>query len=128
MEGHDITWWEIHRETLRLDGDPIVTKWEVFKAPSSTLLGMKRTIGFVSITSRKSKGKVYTTKFRKMVIMIAISPMNLDILLKYLGGCWDLEMIPFFIPFSHYSIHPIHVIHILLYSSLYKYHVFFRYD
>jgi hypothetical protein len=31
LEGHALTWWEIHMETLRLEGDPLVTKWEDFK-------------------------------------------------------------------------------------------------
>jgi hypothetical protein len=31
LEGHALTWWEIHMETLRLEGDPPVTKWEDFK-------------------------------------------------------------------------------------------------
>ena len=30
--------------------------------------------------------KEYTTKFKKMVIMLGISPKNLDIVIKYLGG------------------------------------------
>jgi hypothetical protein len=46
--------------------------------------------------------------------------MNLKVL-KYLVGCWVLEMLPFFHPSSYYSFQPIHVIHILLYSSLPKY-------
>ena len=28
----------------------------------------------------------YTTEFKKMAIMLGISPKNLDVLLKYLGG------------------------------------------
>jgi len=31
LEGHALTWWEIHTETLRLEGDPLVTRWENFK-------------------------------------------------------------------------------------------------
>jgi len=31
LDGHALTWWEIHMETLRLEGDPPVTKWEDFK-------------------------------------------------------------------------------------------------
>jgi hypothetical protein len=26
LEGHALTWWEIHKETLRLEGDPLVTR------------------------------------------------------------------------------------------------------
>jgi hypothetical protein len=28
---HALTLWESHIETLRLEGDPQITKWEVFK-------------------------------------------------------------------------------------------------
>jgi hypothetical protein len=31
LEGHALTWWESHMKTLRLEGDPQVTKWEDFK-------------------------------------------------------------------------------------------------
>jgi hypothetical protein len=31
LEGHALTWWEIHTKTLRLEGDPPVTRWEDFK-------------------------------------------------------------------------------------------------
>jgi hypothetical protein len=31
LEGHAQTWWESHMQTLRLEGDPILTKWEAFK-------------------------------------------------------------------------------------------------
>ena len=31
LEGHDLTWWESHIETLRMEGDPLVTKWEDLK-------------------------------------------------------------------------------------------------
>ena len=31
LEGHALTWWESHTKTLRLEGDPLVTKWEDFK-------------------------------------------------------------------------------------------------
>jgi hypothetical protein len=52
---------------------------------------MKRTNGSTGVTSNKSKGKVYkyTTEFRKQAIMSRISPKNLDVLLKYLGGLHD---------------------------------------
>ena len=31
LEGHESTWWESLTETLRLEGDPLVTRWEDFK-------------------------------------------------------------------------------------------------
>jgi hypothetical protein len=31
LEGHVQTWWESDAKTLRLEGDSLVTKWEVFK-------------------------------------------------------------------------------------------------
>jgi hypothetical protein len=31
LESHALSWWEIHIETLRLEGDPIVTRWDIFK-------------------------------------------------------------------------------------------------
>jgi hypothetical protein len=43
LEGHALTWWEIHMETLRLKGDLKVTRWVISKpssCPNSTLLGM----------------------------------------------------------------------------------------
>jgi hypothetical protein len=31
LEGHALTWWESHMETLMLEGDLPVTRWEDFK-------------------------------------------------------------------------------------------------
>jgi hypothetical protein len=31
LEGHSLTWWEIHIEKLMLEGEPLVTIWEDFK-------------------------------------------------------------------------------------------------
>jgi len=31
LGGNYLTWWEIHIKTLRLEDDPLVTKWEAFK-------------------------------------------------------------------------------------------------
>jgi hypothetical protein len=31
LEGHALSWWEIHMETLKLEVDPLITKWGVFK-------------------------------------------------------------------------------------------------
>jgi hypothetical protein len=32
LDGHALTWWEIHTGTLRLEGDLPITRWEDFKA------------------------------------------------------------------------------------------------
>jgi hypothetical protein len=78
-------------ETLRMEGDPPITKWEDFK----TLIKSKfYPIGYVEDQwihwhyFRKRKGQSvqeYTTEFRKMAIMLGISPKNPNVLLKYLG-------------------------------------------
>jgi len=108
LEGHALTWWESHTETLRLEGEARVTKWEDFKAliksqfypigymedqwiqwhyfrqklgqsmQEYTTESRKMTIMLVSLQR--------TTEFRKMTIMLGISPKNPDVLLKYLGG------------------------------------------
>jgi hypothetical protein len=31
LEGHALTWWESHMKILRMEGDPLVTRWEDFK-------------------------------------------------------------------------------------------------
>jgi hypothetical protein len=31
LESDALAWWEIHMKTLRLEGDPLVTRWEDFK-------------------------------------------------------------------------------------------------
>jgi hypothetical protein len=31
LEGHAQIWWEIHTKMIRVEGDPLVTKWEVFE-------------------------------------------------------------------------------------------------
>jgi hypothetical protein len=31
LEGYALTWWEIHIETLRLEGDSPITRWDDFK-------------------------------------------------------------------------------------------------
>jgi hypothetical protein len=79
-------------KTLGLECDPSVTKWEIFK----TLIGSQfYPIGYVEDQwiflhhFRKRKGKSvqeYTTKFKKMVIMLGISPNNPNVLLKYPRG------------------------------------------
>jgi hypothetical protein len=38
LEGHSLTWWEIDTKTLKLEGDPLVTKWEDFKILSNSQL------------------------------------------------------------------------------------------
>ena len=32
LEGHALTWWESHTKTMRLEGEPLVTKSEDLKA------------------------------------------------------------------------------------------------
>jgi hypothetical protein len=31
LEGHALTLWEIHMKRIRVEGDPLVTRWEDFK-------------------------------------------------------------------------------------------------
>lgn len=31
LEGHALNWWESHTKTLRLEGEPPMTRWEDFK-------------------------------------------------------------------------------------------------
>jgi hypothetical protein len=92
LEGHALNWWEIHRKTLRLEGDKPLAKWKVFKI---LIKSQFYPIGYVEdkciywkhFRKRKRKSvQEYTTKFIKMIIMMDISPKNIDILLKYLGG------------------------------------------
>jgi len=44
LEGHALTWWEIHTETLRMEGDPLVTRWEELKTIMNSQF---YTIGYV---------------------------------------------------------------------------------
>ena len=86
-KGCALNWWKIHTKTLKIEGDPIVTKWKVFKTSSSpnyTLLGIERTNGSIGIAYSTSRGKAYkyTSDFRKMAIMLVISPKNSIVLLK----------------------------------------------
>lgn len=49
-------------KTLRLEGEPLVTKWEEFKTlikSQFTLLGMYRVNGTNDTTLGKSKGRAY---------------------------------------------------------------------
>jgi hypothetical protein len=79
-------------ETLRLEGDPLVTRWEDFK---TLIKSQFYPIGYVEDQwiwwhyFRQRQGQSvheYTTEFRKMAIMLGISPKNPYVLLKYLGG------------------------------------------
>lgn len=57
LEGHAQTWWKIHMKTLRLEGDSLVTRWEVFKTfikYEFTLLERKRTNGPIGIAFNRS--------------------------------------------------------------------------
>ncbi len=87
-----MTWWESHMETLRLEGEPLVTKWEDFK---TLIKSQCYPIGYVEGQwirwhyFKQNLGQSvqeYTTKFRKMAIILGISPKNPYVLLKYLGG------------------------------------------
>jgi hypothetical protein len=79
-------------ETLRLEGDSLITMWEDLE----TLIKFQfYPIGYVEDQwirwhyLRKRQGQSiqeYTTEFRKMAIMLGISPKNPYVLLKYLGG------------------------------------------
>jgi hypothetical protein len=78
-------------ETLSLEGDPLVTKWEDFK----TLIKCQfYPIGYVEdqwicwnyVKKRKGHSvQEYTTEFKNMDIMLDISLKNPDDILKYLG-------------------------------------------
>jgi hypothetical protein len=91
LEGHALTRWENHMETLRLEGDLLVTRWEDFK---TLIKAQFYPIGYVEYQwirwhyFRQRQGQSvqeYTTEFRKMAIMMGISPKNSDVLLKYMG-------------------------------------------
>jgi hypothetical protein len=92
LEGHALTRWEIHTKTLRLEGEPLVTIWEDFKTLiKSQFYPIKyvedQWIRWHYFRQRHGQSvHEYTTEFRKMAIMLGISPKNPDALLKYLGG------------------------------------------
>lgn len=95
-------------ETLRLEGEPSVTKWEDLK---TLIKSQFYHIGDVEEKwiqwnyFKKKPGQSvqeYTTKFRKMAIILGIPPKNVDVLIKYFG---DLhrhlrEKVMFFMPKS----------------------------
>ena len=75
-----------------MEGDPLVTRWEDFK---TLIKSQFYPIGYVEDQwiwwhyFKKKQGKSvqeYTIEFRKMAIMLGISPKIPDVLLKYLGG------------------------------------------
>ena len=77
-------------ETLRLEGEPLVTKWEDFK---TLIKSQFYPIGYMEdewiqwhYFRQKSGQSVqeYTKEFRKMAIILGISPKNPDALLKHL--------------------------------------------
>jgi hypothetical protein len=79
-------------ETLRLEGDLLVTRWEDFKTLIKSQL---YPIGYVEDQwiqwhyFKQMQGysvKECTTNFRKMAIMMGTSPKNPYVMLKYLGG------------------------------------------
>ena len=78
-------------ETLRLEGEPPVTKWEDFKTLIKSqfypIVYMEdQWIRWHYSWQTSGQRVEYTTKFRKIDIMLGISPKNPDVLLKYLGG------------------------------------------
>lgn len=92
LEGHALTWWESHMETLRLEEEPLVAEWEDFKTIINSYF---YPIGYVEDQwirwhyFRQNLGQSlqeYTTEFKKMAIMLGISPKNPNVLLKYLEG------------------------------------------
>jgi hypothetical protein len=96
LEGQALTWWEIHVDTLGLEGDLLVNKWEDLK---TLIKSQVFPIVYVEdqwilwnyFMQRQGKSvQEYTTKFRNMDIMMSISPKNPDALLKYGGGCYKI--------------------------------------
>jgi hypothetical protein len=93
-EGHALSWWESHTKTFRLEGDPLVARWEDFKILIKSQFYPIRYvkdqwIWWHYFRRKKWKGgsvQEYTIEFKKMAIMLGISPKNRDVLLKYLGG------------------------------------------
>jgi hypothetical protein len=62
LEGYSQSWWEIYTKTLRLEGDPLVTKWEVFKnsiKPKFYTIKYEEEQRFIDTTTDIIKGKVY---------------------------------------------------------------------
>lgn len=108
LQVYSLTWWESRTKTLRLEGDPLLTKWDDFK----TLIKLQfYPIEYVDdqwISSHYFKQKLrksmqeYTIEFKNMSIMLGISPKNPYVLLKYLEGLhrhlW--EQVMFFKPKS----------------------------
>jgi len=108
IEVHAMTWWESHTKKLRLEGELPVNKWEDFK---TLIKSHFYPIGYVEDQwiqwhyVRQWLGQSiheYTTKLRKMAIMLRISPKNPNVLLKYLGGlhCHLCEQVMLFKPKS----------------------------
>jgi hypothetical protein len=59
LEGRALTWWESHTKTLRLEGDPPVTKREDFKPLNkSQFYHIGYVEGSVGITLGKGKSRV----------------------------------------------------------------------
>jgi len=90
LEGHELNWWKSHTETLRLEGELLVAKWEDFKTLIKLLF---YPVGYMEdqlirwhyIRQRLGQSvKEYIAKLGKMFVMLGISPRNLDVHLKYL--------------------------------------------
>lgn len=88
-----------YTETLSLEGELPVTKWEEFKTLTKTQLYTIRYVENQWIWWHYFKQKPsqrmqnYTTKFRKMAIMLGISPKNPYVFLKYLRGLHEQVML-----------------------------------
>jgi hypothetical protein len=79
-------------ETLRLEGDPPVTRWEDFK---TLIKSQFYPIGYVEdqwiwwhyFGQKQGKSvQEFTTELKNMAIMLGISPKIPNVLLNYLGG------------------------------------------
>jgi hypothetical protein len=74
-----------HTETLKLEGDPPVTRWEDFKTfIKSQLYPIKyvkdQWIRWHYFRQRQGQSfQKYTIELRKMVVMMGISPKNPDV-------------------------------------------------
>ena len=61
LEGHALTQLESHMDTLRLEGDPLVTKWEDFEIIIKSQfypMGIQNTSGSSGTTLGRSMGRV----------------------------------------------------------------------
>lgn len=92
LEGHALTSQETHIDRLRPEDDMLLIKWEDFKTLTKSSFYL---FGYVQDQwnhwnyIRKRQGQIvqeHTTKFRKMDIILGISPNKIYVLPNYLGG------------------------------------------